>query len=33
MTLYELKEKAKKRVDWRMFVQRIAKSRKRLDGS
>ena len=33
MTLYELKETAMNRVDWRMFVQRIAKSRQRLDGT
>ena len=31
MTLYELKEKAMKIIDWRLFVQRIAKSRQRLD--
>ena len=33
MTLYELKEKAMNRMEWRMFVQRIAKSRQRLDGT
>ena len=33
MILYELKEKAMNRIDWRMFVQRIAKSRQRLDGT
>ena len=33
MTLYELKEKAMNRMEWRMFIQRIAKSRQRLDGT
>ena len=33
MKLYELKEKAMNRIDWRKFVQRIAKSRQRLDGT
>jgi len=33
MTLYELKEKAMNRIDRRMFVQCIAKSRQRLDGT
>ena len=27
MTMYEIKETAMNRIDWRMFVQRIAKSR------
>ena len=33
MTLYELKEAAMNREDWRAFVQRIAKSRQRLDST
>ena len=33
MTLYELKETAMNRVDWRMFVQRIAKCRQRFAGT
>ena len=33
MTLNELKEKALNRIDWRIFVLRIAKSRQTLDGT
>ena len=33
ITLYELKEKATNGMEWRMFAQRIAKSRQRLDGT
>ena len=33
MTFYELKGKAMNKMEWRTFVQRIAKSRQRLNGT
>ena len=33
MTLHQLNETAVNRSEWRSFVQRIARSRKRLDGT